>query len=42
MIELHNIYVYARLDGALYFYNYMREGSVMYVRKIEEFSEGSD
>lgn len=37
MIERHGIYVYARLDGALYFYNYMREGSVMYERKIEEY-----
>lgn len=38
MIRTHSIYVYPRLDQPLYFYNYMREGSVMFTRKFEELS----
>lgn len=38
MIQTHSIYVYPRLDQPLYFYNYMREGSVMFTRKFEDLS----
>ena len=38
MIERHNLVVYPRLEQPFYFYNYMREGSVIYTRKIEEYS----
>ena len=36
MIQRHNLIIYPRLEQPLYFYNYMREGSVMYTRKIEK------
>lgn len=39
MINKHQIYVYARLEEPFYFYNYMREDSVMFKRKFEEFAE---
>ena len=39
MIQRHNLVIFPKMDGPFYFYNYMREGSVMFTRKIEELSE---
>ena len=39
MMQIHNIYVYPKLEEPMYFYNYMREDSVMFIRKLEEFSQ---
>ena len=36
MLKTHNIVKYPRYEQPFYFYNYMREGSVMYTRKFEE------
>ena len=38
MIQHHDITVYPRWDQPFYFYNYMREDSVMFTRKFEELS----
>lgn len=38
MIQTHNITVYPRWDQPFYFYNYMREDSVMFTRKFEELA----
>lgn len=38
MIRTHNITVYPKWDQPFYFYNYMREDSVMFNRAFEELS----
>lgn len=38
MIQHHDITVYPRWDQPFYFYNYMREDSIMFTRKFEELS----
>lgn len=38
MIATHNITRYPSLNEPYYFYNFMREGSVMYTRKFEELA----
>lgn len=38
MIRRHNLIIYPRIDQPIYFYNYMREGSVMFTRKFEELN----
>ena len=42
MLKTHNIIMYAKWDQPFYFYNYMREDSVMFHRAFEELSESSD
>lgn len=42
MLKTHNITMYAKWDQPFYFYNYMREDSVMFHRAFEELSESSD
>ena len=38
MFNHHHIAAYPRLPDPLYFYNYMREGSVIYTRKLEKIA----
>lgn len=42
MFKTHNINLFPQITQPIYFYNYMREDSVMYWRKLEEFSEGAN
>ena len=42
MLKTYNITMYAKWDQPFYFYNYMREDSVMFHRAFEELSETSD
>lgn len=42
MLKTYNITMYATWDQPFYFYNYMREDSVMFHRAFEELSESSD
>lgn len=42
MLKTYNITMYAKWDQPFYFYNYMREDSVMFNRAFEELSESSD
>ena len=42
MLKTYNIIMYAKWDQPFYFYNYMREDSVMFNRAFEELSESSD
>ena len=39
MFKTHNIVLFPQLDQPLYFYNFMREDSVMYMRKLEEIAD---
>ena len=39
MIQTHHITKYAKIDEPFYFYNYMRENSVMFQRNLEQFAE---
>ena len=39
MFKEYKIKLFPHLNQPIYFYNYMREDSVMYWRKLEEFSE---
>lgn len=38
MIQYHSITRYAKIDQPFYFYNYMREDSVMFKRNLEKFT----
>ena len=38
MINKYQIFVYPKIEEPFYFYNYMREDSVMFNRKFEEIS----
>lgn len=40
MFKHHGIVVFPQIGQPFYFYNYMRDGSVMYWRKLEAFAEG--
>lgn len=42
MFKAYNIELFPQIAQPIYFYNYMREDSVMYWRKLEEFSERED
>lgn len=42
MMHRYNIFVYPRIEQPLYFYNYMREDSVMFNRKKEEDATKTD
>jgi len=39
MFKTHGIRMFAQIKDPIYFYNYMREDSVMFLRKLEEASE---
>ena len=39
MIATHNIYAYPKMNQPFYFYNYMREGSVMFTKKQKKTSD---
>lgn len=39
MMQKHQIFAYPKLEEPMYFYNYMREDSVMFKRKLEEFTK---
>ena len=39
MMQKHQIIAYPKLEEPMYFYNYMREDSVMFKRKLEEFTK---
>lgn len=39
MMNYHHIAVYPKIQSPLYFYNYMREGSVIYTKKLEKLAE---
>lgn len=40
MIKTHNIHVFPQIVTPIYFYNYMREDSVMFMRKLEALAGG--
>lgn len=42
MLTKYEIYLAPKLEDQLYFYNYMREGSVMYMRKFENYYTGGN
>lgn len=42
MFKEHGINLFPQITTPIYFYNFMREDSVMYWRKLEEFSERTD
>ena len=39
MMQKYQIFVYPKLEEPMYFYNYMREDSVMFIRKLEELTQ---
>ena len=40
MFKAYNINLYPQITNPIYFYNFMREDSVMYWRKLEEYANG--
>lgn len=42
MFKEHKINLFPQINQPIYFYNFMREDSVMYWRKLEEFSERTE